>query len=128
MERGAYAVVFDADGVLRWGSLRRQLGRLAALNTTSIQDRRSILALPRLVRALSADLEDVQVFYLTAFSSVAARLITTLLRRDGYPSGTLLTTGRRFVPQWLLGGSRVRKLARLERLGGPGGGAGGGGP
>jgi len=116
MERGAYAVVFDADGVLRWGSLRRQLARLSALNTTTIQDRRSILALPRLVRALSADLDDVQVFYLTAFSSVAARLITTLLRRDGYPLGTLLTTGRRFVPQWLLGGSRVRKLARLERL------------
>src|SRR3954449_411438 len=116
MERGAYAVVFDADGVLRWGSLRRQLGRLSALNTTSIQDRRSILALPRLVRALSADLDDVQVFYLTAFSSVATRLITTLLLRDGYPSGTLLTTGRRFVPQWLLGGSRARKLARLERL------------
>ena len=30
----ARGVIFDVDGVLRWGSLRRLLGRLRALRTT----------------------------------------------------------------------------------------------
>jgi hypothetical protein len=85
----AYGVVFDVDGVLRWGSLRRLLGRLRALRTTSLRDRRSMLAMPRLVRALSADLGGARVVYLTAFSKVLARPMTRLLGRDGYPSGTL---------------------------------------
>ena len=38
-----------------------------------------MLAMPRLVRALSADLDDAPVFYLTAFPIVLARPITTLL-------------------------------------------------
>ena len=45
-----------------------------------------------------------------------ARPITSLLGRDGYPSGTLLTTGRSFVPRWVVGGSRTRKLAGIEHL------------
>ena len=63
----AHGVIFDVDGVLRWGSLRRLLGRLRALRTTSLRDRRSMLAMPRLVRALSADLGSAPVFYLTDF-------------------------------------------------------------
>ena len=63
----AHGVIFDVDSVLRVGSLRRQLGRLRALRTTSLRDRRSMLAMPRLVRALSADLDGAPVFYLTAF-------------------------------------------------------------
>ena len=112
----AHGVIFDVDGVLRWGSIRRLLGRIRALRTTALRDRRSMLAMPRLVRALSADLGDAPVFYVTDFSVLVARPITNLLRRDGYPSGTLLTTGRSFVPRWLVGGSRARKLAGLEQL------------
>jgi hypothetical protein len=41
----------------------------------------------RLVCAVSADLNGASVFYLTAFPIVLARQITSLLRRDGYPSG-----------------------------------------
>jgi hypothetical protein len=112
----AHGVIFTVDSVLRLGSLRRQLGRLRALRTTSLRDRRSMLAMPRLVRALSADLDNAPVFYLTAFPIELARPITNLLTRDGYPSGTLLTTGRAFAPRWLVGGSRARKLAGIERL------------
>src|SRR6185312_17395249 len=96
----AHAVLVDVDGVLRWGSIRRLLGRLRALRTTSLRDRRSMLAMPRLVRALSADLGGAPVVYLTAFSKVVARPITSLLERDGYPSGTVVTTGRSFAQRW----------------------------
>jgi phosphatidylserine/phosphatidylglycerophosphate/cardiolipin synthase-like enzyme len=75
-----------------------------------------MLALPRLVRALSADLDSAPVFYLTAFPIVLAKPITALLKRDGYPSGTLVTTGRNFTARWVFGGSRTRKLAAIERL------------
>ena len=112
----AHGVIFDVDGVLRWGSLRRLLGRLRALRTTSLRDRRSMLAMPRLVRALSADLGGARVVYLTAFPKVLARPMTRLLGRDGYPSGTLVTTGRSFVPGWVVGGSGARKLAGIEQL------------
>jgi phosphatidylserine/phosphatidylglycerophosphate/cardiolipin synthase-like enzyme len=113
---GAHGVIFDVDGVLRWASLRRMVGRLRALRTTSIQDRRSALALPRLLRAVSAELGGAPVFYLTSFPIVMARPIARLLARDGYPSGTLVTTGRNFRPRWFLGGSRKRKLAGLELI------------
>ena len=73
-----------------------------------------MLAMPRLVRALSADLDGAPVFYLTAFPIVLAEPITALLERDGYPSGTLLTTGRSFAARWVFGGSRARKLAGIE--------------
>ena len=112
----AYAVIFNVDSVLRLGSVRRQLGRLRALRTTSLRDRRSMLAMPRLVRALSADLDSAPVFYVTAFPIVLAKQIRALLKRDGYPSGTLVTTGRSFTAQWVFGGSRARKLAGIERL------------
>lgn len=75
-----------------------------------------MLAMPRLIRALSADLSGAPVFYLTGFPSVLARPITALLRRDGYPSGTLLTTGHGFAPRWGVGGSSARKLAGIEHL------------
>jgi phosphatidate phosphatase APP1 len=112
----AHGVIFDVDGVLRWGSLRRLVGRLRALRASAPQDRRSMLAMPRLVRALSADLGDAPVFYLTSLSRVLAGPITNLLDRDRYPPGTLLTTGRSFVPRWLFEGSRARKLAAIDDL------------
>jgi len=112
----AHGVIFNVDSVLRWGSLRRLLGRLRALRTMSLRDRRSMLAMPRLVRAVSADLGDAPVFYLTAFPRLLARPIANLLRGDGYPSGTLLTTGHNFRPRWLVGGSGARKLAGVEYL------------
>src|SRR4051812_19199395 len=112
----AHGVIFNVDSVLRLASPRRQLARLRALRTTSLRDRRSALAMPRLVRALSADLNSAPVFYLTAFPIVLAKPITTLLERDGYPSGTLLTTGRSFTARWVFGGSRSRKLAGIECL------------
>ena len=43
VERRCHGVIFDVDGVLRWGSLRRLVGRLRALRTTSLRDRRSML-------------------------------------------------------------------------------------
>ena len=112
----AHGVIFNVDSVLRLGSLRRLLGRLRALRTTSLRDRRSMLAMPRLVRALSADLDSAPVFYLTAFPIVLAKPITALLKRDGYPPGTLVTTGKSFRARWLFGGSKTRKLAGIERL------------
>jgi phosphatidylserine/phosphatidylglycerophosphate/cardiolipin synthase-like enzyme len=112
----AHAVVVDVDGVLRWGSIRRLLGRIRALRTTALRDRRSMLAMPRLVRALSSDLDDAPVFYVTDFSVLVAGPIMNLLRRDGYPPGALLPTGHSLVPRWLLGGSRTRKLAGLQQL------------
>ena len=112
----AHAVVVDVDGVLRWGSIRRLLGRIRALRTTALRDRRSMLAMPRLVRALSADLGNAPVFYVTDFSVLVARPIMNLLTRDGYPPGALLPTGHSLVPRWLLGGSRTRKLAGLQQL------------
>ena len=112
----ARGVIFNVDSVLRLGSLRRLLGRLRALRTTSLRDRRSMLAMPRLVRALSADLDSASVIYLTAFPIVLAKPITALLKRDGYPPGTLVTTGRSFTARWVFGGSKTRKLAGLERL------------
>ena len=115
----AHGVIFDVDSVLRWGSLRRQLGRLRALRTTSLRDRRSMLAMPRLVRALSADLDGAPVFYLTAFSSVLARPITALLGRDGYPSGTLVTTGRSFMPRWVVRGQQGAEARWDRTAGGP---------
>jgi hypothetical protein len=75
-----------------------------------------MLAMPRLVRALSADLGSAPVVYLTAFPKVLARPITSLLRGDGYPAGMLLTTGRSFAPRWVVGGNRARKLAGIETL------------
>ena len=55
-------------------------------------------------------------FYLTAFPRVLARPMARLLGRDGYPSGTLVTTGRSFVPRWIVGGSGARKLAGIDHL------------
>jgi phosphatidylserine/phosphatidylglycerophosphate/cardiolipin synthase-like enzyme len=112
----AHGVIFNVDSVLRLGSVRRMWGRIRALRTASPQDRRSMLAMPRLVRAVSAGLDDAPVFYLTSFPLQVAGWITDLLTRDGYPSGTLVTTGQAFVPRWLVGGSRERKLAGIERL------------
>jgi phosphatidylserine/phosphatidylglycerophosphate/cardiolipin synthase-like enzyme len=112
----AHGVIFDVDGVLRWGSLRRLVGRLRAMRASAPQDRRSMLAMPRLVRALSADLGDAPVFYLTSLSRMLAGPVTNLLDRDRYPSGTLLTTGHSFVPRWLFEGSRARKLAAIDDL------------
>ncbi len=112
----AHAVIFDVDGVLRWTSLRRVLGRIRELRSTSPQDRRSMLAMPHLVRTLSTDLDEAPVFYLTAFSSLMTRPITEVLGRDGYPPGVLLTTGRRFVPRWLVDGGGDRKRAALDSL------------
>jgi phosphatidylserine/phosphatidylglycerophosphate/cardiolipin synthase-like enzyme len=111
-----HGVIVDVDGVLRWTSIRRVLGRLVALRTSAPQDRRSILAMPRLVRALAADLGDAPVFYVTNFAAIVAGPIMNLLRRDGYPPGTLLPTGHNLRPRWLLGGSSARKLAALQQL------------
>jgi phosphatidylserine/phosphatidylglycerophosphate/cardiolipin synthase-like enzyme len=112
----AHALLVDVDGVLRWGSIRRVLGRIRALRTTALRDRRSMLAMPRLVRALSADLGNAPVYYVTNFSVLVAGPIMNLLRRDGYPPGALLPTGHSLAPRWLLGGSRTRKLAALQQL------------
>jgi phosphatidylserine/phosphatidylglycerophosphate/cardiolipin synthase-like enzyme len=114
--REPHGVIFNVDSVLRVGSVRRTVGRLRALRTTSLRDRRSMLAMPRVVRALSADLGGAPVFYMTSFPLLVARPITEVLARDGYPSGTLVTTGRAFRPRWLVGGSAARKLAAVERV------------
>ena len=111
-----YGVLFDIDGVLRIGTPRRQLHRLWALLGTSVRDRRSVLGMPRLIRALSADLGDAPVFYLTSFSIRLARPVGKMLLDDGYPAGTLLPTGRGFAPRFMVGGSRKRQLTAIERL------------
>src|SRR6185312_3116033 len=111
-----HGVIVDVDGVLRWASIRRVLGRLLALRTTALRDRRSMLAMPRLVRTLATDLGDAPVFYVTNFAALVAGPIRNLLGRDGYPPGTLLQTGHNLRPRWLLGGSSARKLAALQQL------------
>jgi phosphatidate phosphatase APP1 len=115
-EQQRYGLLFDVDGVLRLGTVRRQLGRIRAMRSMSFRDRRSILAMPRLIRALSTDLGGAPVFYMTALPIGLARPITNLLIGDGYPPGTLLLTGRGLTPRWVAGGSRVRKTAAMERL------------
>ena len=112
----AHAVIVDVDGVLRWGSIRRLLGRLRALRTTALRYSTFDAGHAPSVRALSADLGNAPVYYVTNFSVLVARPITNLLTRDGYPPGALLPTGHSLLPRWLLGGSRARKLAGLQQL------------
>jgi hypothetical protein len=112
----SYGVLFDVDGVLRIGTPRRQLHRIRALLGSSPRDRRSVLGMPRLIRALSADLGGAPVFYLTSFSMRLARPVRKMLVDDGYPAGTLLPTGRGYWPRFMVGGSRKRKLTAIERL------------
>jgi len=68
--RDVHGVIVDVDGGLRWTSIRRVVGRLLALRTTALRDRRSMLAMPRLVRALAADLGDAPVYYVTNFATL----------------------------------------------------------
>jgi len=114
--RDVHGVIVDVDGGLRWTSIRRVVGRLLALRTTALRDRRSMLAMPRLVRALAADLGDAPVYYVTNFATLVAGPIMRLLERDGYPPGTVLPTGHNLRPRWLVGGSSARKLAALQQL------------
>ncbi|SFO05395.1 PLD-like domain-containing protein [Pseudonocardia ammonioxydans] len=109
-------VVFDIDGVLRLATPRRQLRRLRALLRHSTHDLRSVQGMPQVVHSLVDDRPGTPVFYLTALPSGLSRLVTGLLRRDGYPPGTALVVGRTPVLRWLVGGGAANKRVALERL------------
>ncbi|MDQ3764295.1 MAG: DUF2183 domain-containing protein [Actinomycetota bacterium] len=116
LTEGSLGVVYDVDGVLRLGTLRRQLYRIRGLLSPSVRDRRSVLGMPHAVRALVADRADAPVFYLTAVPNNLAGPIRGLLERDGYPSGTVLMADRGLAPWWLFGGGMSHKRAVLDRL------------
>jgi phosphatidate phosphatase APP1 len=97
-------VIYDVDGVLRLATVRRQLRRVRAMLARSTHDRRSVQGMSRVLRALVADRPDTAVFYLTALPIDLAGPVMRLLRRDGYPSGALLMSGRGLVARWLVGG------------------------
>lgn len=109
-------VIFDVDGVLPLATVSRQLRRLRALLIRSIHDLRSVQGMPHVLRSLAADRPGVPVFYLTALPVNLVRPLASLLRRDGYPSGTALMAGRALVPRWLGGGGTAHKRAAIERL------------
>ena len=71
--------------------------------------------MPRLVRALSADLNNGRVRP-TAFPIVLAKPITALLDVMATRPARCSTTGRSFTARWVFGGSRTRKLAGIECL------------
>ena len=116
--RGAAAlgVAYDVDGLLRIAAPSRQLSRLQALVARSPRDRRSLLGMSHLLRALAGSAPDAPVFYLTALPECLAGRVAGLLRRDGYPSGEVLPCGRALVSGWLVGAGLSRKRAALARL------------
>ena len=119
MTSGPVGVIYDVDGVLRLATPRRQVRRMrGVLLSRSPHDRRSVQAMAPLVRALVTELDEPPVFYLTGLPFPMAPAITGLIERDGHPSGTLITTGPDYSPRWLLGGSRLSKLAAVEHLAG----------
>ena len=79
-EQQRYGLLFDVEGVLRLEMPRRQLGRIRALLSMSFRERRSILAMPRLVWALSTDLGGAPVFCLTALPIGLARFVARCRR------------------------------------------------
>ena len=110
------AVVYDVDGLLRFASLRRQLGRLRALLHSGPDDRRSLLGMPRVLQVLANAAPDTSVFYLSALPNPLRRPVSGFLRRDGYPSGTTLLCGRALPGGWVLGAGLERKQATLDSL------------
>jgi phosphatidate phosphatase APP1 len=113
---GRLGVVYDVDGVLRLGTLGRQLRRIRGLVRSSARDHRSVLGMPHAVRALVAEQADAPVFYLTAVPINLVGPFTGLLQRDGYPLGTVLMADRAMAPWWLFGGGISHKRAMLDRL------------
>ena len=69
-------VVLDADSVLQLGTLRREFGRVQNLRRRSAGDRRTLMGMAHLVRALVADRPDTPVYYLTGLSMGFARPVT----------------------------------------------------
>ena len=109
-------VLLDADGVLPLGTLHRELGRLWNLRRRSAGDRRTLMGMAHLVRALVADRPDTPVYYLTGLPMGFARPVTATLRHDGYPSGTALMASGTLRPWAMLGRRWVFKRAVLDRL------------
>jgi phosphatidylserine/phosphatidylglycerophosphate/cardiolipin synthase-like enzyme len=108
-------LVYDVDGALQVGSVRRQWLWLRAMLSRAPCDRRSVLGMPWLVQELLAGRPDAPVAYLTALPGALAGPVGRLLTRDGYPPGRLLTGWAR-APWWLVGGGRRSKRAALDRL------------
>ena len=109
-------VLLDADGVLPLGSLRREFGRLGNLRRRSAGDRRTLMGMAHLVRALVADRSETPVYYLTGLPMGFARPVRAMLRQDGYPSGTALMASGTLRPWALFARRWVFKRAVLDRL------------
>jgi phosphatidylserine/phosphatidylglycerophosphate/cardiolipin synthase-like enzyme len=109
-------VVLDADSVLRLGTLRREFGRLQNLRRRSAGDRRTLMGMAHLVRALIADRPDTPVYYLTGLPMGFARPVRAMLAQDGYPSGTALMASGWLRPWALLARRWVFKRSVLDRL------------
>lgn len=109
-------MVLDADGVLSLGTLHREIARLRSVRRRSAGDRRTLMGMAHLVRALVADRPGTPVYYLTGLPMGFARPVTAMLRHDGYPSGTALMASGTLRPWALLGRRGVFKRAVLDRL------------
>lgn len=109
-------VMYDVDGVLHIAHLRRQLIRVRALLSRSGRDRRSVLGMPTLLQAVAESYPGAPLFYLTAVPAKFTRRVERFLRRDGYPSGTAVTSGHVLAIGWALGVGYTRKRAEMDRL------------
>lgn len=88
-EPARLGVVLDVDGVLPLGTVAREVG-LRNLVRRSPSDRRLVLGMPALVRAVADGRTEAPVHYLTGLPPVLRSLVTALLARERYPAGRML--------------------------------------
>ncbi|MGE3287414.1 MAG: phosphatase domain-containing protein [Pseudonocardia sp.] len=108
-------VVLDVDGILPLGTAARVFGRIRNVLGRTAGDRRMVMGMAGLVRALVQERPGSTVYYLTGLPRGFATVVTAMLRRDGFPPGTALMAP--ILRPWALFGRRwVYKRATLDRL------------
>ncbi|MGD9525697.1 MAG: phosphatase domain-containing protein [Pseudonocardia sp.] len=112
---GPIGVVLDVDGILPLGTAVREFGRVRNLLGRTAGDRRMVMGMAGLVRALVQDRPGSEIYYLTGLPKGFAAPVKAMLRRDGFPPGTALMAP--VLRPWALFGRRwVHKRATLDRL------------
>jgi phosphatidate phosphatase APP1 len=106
-------VVYDIDGALPIGAIRHPLRRVRGHFR---RDRRSVMGMSGILRALAAAGEDAPVVYLTGVPRAYARPLHRLLRHDSYPPGQLATRENAVGPVQLVRGGQAHKSAVLAGL------------